>query len=178
MTSFVTNNIPAEQNNNCDINECTKLQNFIDLQSKLITQEEAYGQRAEEIGRQFPGLNKLFRYVEMFPEQMTAKIARDSNDSTSNSFGAAPGSLSISADLIMPGINGLRVGELFWVDRIPAFYRAFGAFQIMSIEDIVDMEGWKTKVHARFNYLGKEWRQSVLELFKKRETANATPNNQ
>jgi hypothetical protein len=97
---------------------------------------------------------------------MVSEITRESNDSSPNSFGAAPGSLSISADIEMPGLNGLRVGEFFWIDRIPAFYRAFGAFQIMTIEDIIDTSGWRTKIHARFYYLGREWRQTVLDLFK------------
>jgi len=108
----------------------------------------------------------LYRYQEYLPALMMALIRGTSNDSFSNALGTAPGSLSLSADLVLPGINGLRVGQLFWIDRIPTFYKIFGAFQILSIEDTIDVNGWKTNIHSRFNYLGKEWRSAVIELLK------------
>lgn len=111
--------------------------------------------------REFYGLQNIFRYVEIFPEYMVAHITDTANGNFANAFGASPGTLSISADLIMPGINGLRIGELFWVDRVPAFYKAFGAFQIITIEDTITPDGWKTSVNARFNYLGKSWKDAM-----------------
>lgn len=114
--------------------------------------------------RKFAGFRQGFRYVEIFPELMIASIAADADGNKSNAFGASPGSLSISGDLVMPGINGLRVGELFWIDRVPAFYKVFGAFQIMSIEDTIGIDGWKTKVNARFNYLGRVWKESMVRI--------------
>jgi hypothetical protein len=76
--------------------------------------------------------------------------------------------------LVLPGINGLRVGELFWIDRIPSFYRAFGAFQVMSLEDMIGKEGWTTKIHARFNYLGGAWIRSTSNLLE----AGTTPSTE
>lgn len=111
--------------------------------------------------RKFSGLRKAFRYVEVFPDMMVASITDTADGNSSNAFGASPGSLSIAGNLVLPGINGLRIGELFWIDRIPAFYKAFGAFQIMSIEDTIGVDGWKTNVHARFNYLGNRWKQAM-----------------
>lgn len=111
--------------------------------------------------RKFSGLRKAFRYVEVFPDMMVASITDTADGNSSNAFGASPGSLSIAGNLVLPGINGLRVGELFWIDRVPAFYKAFGAFQIMSIEDTIGVDGWKTNVHARFNYLGNRWKQAM-----------------
>lgn len=119
----------------------------------------------EKLGRDFPALNAVFRYLEIFPEFMTAHITCDADGNFANAFGASPGTLSISADLVMPGINGIRVGELFWIDRIPSFYKAFGAFQVLTTEDVIDNSGWKTKIHARFNYLGTKWRQSMEDKF-------------
>lgn len=112
--------------------------------------------------REFPHLNDIFRYYEMFPTLMVANIRCDANGDKSNAFGASPASLALSADITLPGISGLRVGELFWIDRIPAFYRAFGAFQIMSVDDTIDAGGWQSKIHAYFNYLGKPWTEAVL----------------
>lgn len=121
-------------------------------------------QSREQIFREFGGLSTIFKYVEPYGDVMTARITRDADGISSNAFGASPASLSISADISLPGINGLRVGELFWIDRIPAFYKAFGAFQIMSIEENIGREGWQTKIHARFNYLGNQWKESVVRL--------------
>lgn len=118
----------------------------------------------EGIMREFPGLEDIFRYVEVFPELMLANIRCDSDGNKSNSFGASPGTLSLTADLKMPGINGMRIGELFWVDRIPSFYKAFGAFQIMSIEDSIDINGWQTSIHATFNYLGTKWKEAIVAI--------------
>lgn len=123
-------------------------------------QEKAKVEEAVQAAiRNFPGLQDVFRYVEIFPDTMVASITGNANGIFSNAFGASPGALSIGGDIVLPGINGLRVGELFWIDRIPAFYRAFGAFQILSIEDTIDTSGWKTKIHARFNYLGGRWKE-------------------
>ena len=35
------------------------------------------------------------------------------------------------------------------------------ALKIMSIEDIVGTDGWKTKINARFNYLGNRWKEAM-----------------
>lgn len=113
--------------------------------------------------RQFYGLEHIFRYVEAFPDYMIAHIADSANGDLSNAFGSSPGSLAIKADLTLPGINGLRVGELFWVDRIPAFYKAFGAFQIMNIEDKITVGGWTTTIHAQFNFLGNSWKAAMAK---------------
>lgn len=113
--------------------------------------------------RQFYGLEQIFRYVEAFPDYMIAQIADSANGDLSNAFGSSPGSLAIKADITLPGINGLRVGELFWIDRIPAFYKAFGAFQIMNIEDKITVDGWTTVVHAQFNFLGNAWKAAMAK---------------
>lgn len=145
-----------EGRNRC--RECKKHNDIV----KQITQST---QTSVDVAiRKFSGLRQAFRYVEIFPEMMVASIASTADGDKSNAFGASPGSLAISADLILPGINGLRVGELFWVDRIPAFYKVFGAFQILSLEDTIDTGGWKTKIHARFNYLGTAWKKSMTTI--------------
>jgi hypothetical protein len=119
---------------------------------------------AEKAKSENPELQNAFRYIELLPDWMVAQITNTGDDIFSNAFGAAPGTLSISGDLVLPGINGLRVGELFWIDRIPAFYRVFGAFQVMSLEDNIGRDGWTTRINARFNYLGGAWTRSTSNL--------------
>lgn len=140
--------------------ECEKTATVISQVNKVLPQRE----QEEATIRKFYGLQSVFRYVEIYPEYMVNNIAAQSNGVFSNSFGAAPGMLAINADLSMPGVNGLRVGELFWIDRVPSFYKAFGAFQIMSIEHTITTSGWQTKIHAVFNYLGRAWLASMRKI--------------
>lgn len=145
-------------------NDCTQAKEQI-RQIQVAKEEKGEIASAAAVAqREFPGLRDIFRYYEAFPELMMGNIRCDANGNKSNAFGASPASLALKADLAMPGINGMRIGELFWIDRIPAFYRAFGAFQIMSIEDTIDIGGWQTKIHAQFNYLGEHWKKSILSL--------------
>lgn len=144
--------------------EYTSLQQQVS-QLQTVTQEnQKFADATARIRRNFNALNIVFKYVEMNPEKMVAEIRCDADGNRSNAFGASPGSLSLSADLTLPGINGFRVGELFWIDRIPSFYKVFGAFQILSIEDVITIDGWQTNIHSRFNYLGNAWKTSVFEL--------------
>lgn len=140
---------------------CRRCKNHNEVVRQITQTTEVSVQNAV---RRFPGLRRVFRYLEIFPELMTASITANANRDRANAFGASPGTLSIGGDLILPGINGLRVGELFWIDRVPAFYKVFGAFQIISIEDTIDTNGWKTKLHARFNYLGDIWKETMVKI--------------
>jgi hypothetical protein len=139
----------------------------------VIAEKEKATQAAEKAIRDFPGMNRIFRYVEIFPENMVAEITDSANGQFSNAFGASPAALSISGDIAMPGIAGLRVGELFWIDRIPTFYKAFGAFQIMGVEDIIGRDGWSTKIHSRFNYLGTNWKTAMATKLNSAKAAQA-----
>jgi len=141
--------------------KCNRAKEVVAQTTSIIQENDKVKGLAEKALREFGGLNKLFRYVEIFPEYMVAQITDAADGNFANAFGASPGSLSIGGDLTMPGVNGFRVGELFWIDRLPAFYKMFGAFQILSIEDVIDVSGWKTKIHARFNYLGKSWKTAM-----------------
>jgi hypothetical protein len=130
---------------------------------RQLNEINAVSTEAKAVLRQFYNLRSAFRYVEVYPDLMVASMTGTANGNDSNAFGAAPGTLAIAGDLVMPGINGIRVGELFWIDRIPAFYKAFGAFQVMSIEDTIGTDGWKTKINARFNYLGTKWKTAMYK---------------
>jgi LAS superfamily LD-carboxypeptidase LdcB len=146
------------------IARCDRIANVLDELTKLNAAEDSKKAAFNGLTRKYPKLEGIFKYVEPYPDLMVARIARTADMDKSNAFGASPGTLSISADLTMPGINGFRVGELFWIERIPAFYKAFGAFQTISIEDTIGIDGWTTKIHARFNYLGKKWKDSVVNI--------------
>jgi hypothetical protein len=161
---------PADGRELCK--KCERAKQKVKQTTQIIQEEEKVKEIVEKKLRDFPHLQSIFRYVEIFPEYMVAEITDTANGNFANAFGASPGALSIGGDLILPGISGLRVGELFWIDRLPSFYKVFGAFQILSIEDVIDVSGWKTKIHARFNFLGNNWKTAIAEKFR-RETNNA-----
>ena len=140
----------------------------------VIAEKDKATKAAEKAIRDFPGMNRIFRYIEIFPDMMVSEITDSANGQFANAFGASPGALSIKGDIEMPGIAGLRIGELFWIDRIPTFYKAFGAFQIMGIEDTIGREGWTTKVHSTFNYLGTNWKAAMEAKFKTAKTTRAS----
>jgi hypothetical protein len=159
--------VVRDVDNSFDCNICNGLQNQKNVLERAIKLEQdrlEVSNAAEKTKSENPELENAFRYIELLPGWMVTQITNSGDDIFSNAFGAAPGTLSISGDLVLPGINGLRVGELFWIDRIPSFYRAFGAFQVMSLEDNIGGAGWTTRIHARFNYLGGAWTKSTSKL--------------
>jgi hypothetical protein len=139
--------------------QCIESRQKLKQLTPVLEQEK----KVQTFTNRFEHLQGALRYIEGFPDFMVAQIRNTSNDKDSNAFGAAPGTLSITANMTLPGINGIRIGELFWVDRMPAFYRAFGAFQVMSLEDNISVDGWTTKIQGRFNYLGATWREQMTK---------------
>lgn len=146
--------------------ECDEYNRAVNVLAQIKDVTENVNKLTEQKGvltREFPGLKEVYRYIEPFADWMVANIARSADGNSSNAFGASPGTLSISADLTLPGIAGIRIGELFWIDRIPAFYRAYGAFQVLGLEDILNDGAWQTKITARFNYLGEMWKSAATK---------------
>ena len=154
------------------VEECNRVlrnrQNLEDRTRQLSIQrgEISRENRLKEIKRRFPHLKAIYRYFEPFPDYMMANIRTTSDGNSSNAFGAAPGTLSIKADLELPGINGLRLGELFWLDRIPSFYRAYGAFIILGVEEEITPNGWITKIGSSFYYLGNAWKTQIAKILR------------
>lgn len=140
--------------------------NSLERQVERLQRAETVDKRLEQFTKEFAYLNTVFRFIEVFPDWMVSKISNNANGKSSNAFGAAPGSLAISADITLPGIAGLRVGELFWIDRMPAFYKAYGAFTILGMTDQITTSGWTTQINSVFYYLGESWKSSVSTLLR------------
>jgi predicted chitinase len=161
---------PTQYKNTPECQPCREAQTTERTANQIVSQVQqertsaSAVERIEVVTRQFAHLKTIFKFIEPMGDMMVGNIARSANGNSSNAFGAAPGALAITADITLPGINGIRMGELFWVDRIPAFYRAFGAFQVLSIEDNIGLDGWTTKIHSRFNYLGTAWKNKMAEI--------------
>ena len=147
----------AERNCKLKVSELKQL-------SVQVQESEQFDNAISTALREFPNLNRLLRYIEIIPEHMVNKIRCSGNGIKANAFGAAPAPLSIRAELTLPGISGLRVGELFWIDKIPMHYKMFGAFQVMGIEDVIGVDGWQTKITAVFAFLGNAWKNSMARI--------------
>jgi hypothetical protein len=120
--------------------------------------------KIDSIKREFPHLEKLYIYLEPYPDYMVSLVRKLSDGNSSNAFGSAPGTLSIKANLELPGINGFRLGELFWIDRMPSYYKAFGAFIILGVEEEITPGKWTTKIGSSFYYLGNAWKQAMFRI--------------
>lgn len=131
--------------------------------------------------------SKIF---EMFPDSMRNKMSINSavggaNPNYSHAW-RAPGKVSVTADLTIPGISGLRVGQIFWIDRISEAYKQYGAFQLFGLTEHIDMsKGWTTSIHSRFNVLPrKSGVEYLYDSINKKDgnttqtTKEATPTNQ
>jgi LAS superfamily LD-carboxypeptidase LdcB len=165
----------AEANTNPDCSQCVRQKTLLNQLRLQERNNSNYDKGKDRIVKEFPNLEQAFRYVEPYADLMVANIARHADGSKSNAFGAAPGALSIDAEIVIPGVNGLRVGVLFWIVRIPTYFKVFGAFQILGLEDTINADGWKTKINSKFNYLGEKWKQSMLTLLSNRTSQSERP---
>lgn len=69
----------------------------------------------------------------------------------------APGKLSVSANITIPGMSGFRIAQIFWIDRIPEYYKTYGAFQLFGLKETIDInKGWTTELYARFNAIPQQ----------------------
>ena len=104
---------------------------------------------------------------EMLPDNMRNKMSENSatggaNPNFSHAW-RAPGKLSVTADFTIPGIAGLRIGQIFWIDRISEAYKSYGAFQLFGLTENIDIgKGWTTSIHSRFNALPRSSKAKYL----------------
>jgi len=104
---------------------------------------------------------------EILPDNMRNKMSEnsakgDANPNFSHAW-RAPGKLSVTADFTIPGIAGLRIGQIFWIDRISEAYKSYGAFQLFGLTENIDIsKGWTTSIHSRFNALPRSSKAKYL----------------
>lgn len=104
---------------------------------------------------------------EMLPDNMRNKMSENSATGGANANFShawrAPGKLSVTADFTIPGIAGLRIGQIFWIDRISEAYKSYGAFQLFGLTENIDIsKGWTTSIYSRFNALPRNSKAKYL----------------
>lgn len=92
---------------------------------------------------------------EVYPDSMRNKMSKNSTVGGNNpNFSHAwrlPNKLSVTADMTIPGVSGLRVGQIFWIDKLGDSYKDYGAFQLFGLSENIDVsKGWTTSIHSRF----------------------------
>jgi hypothetical protein len=173
ISSFSRQTI-SQRNYNFNLNapgceDCNNVQRELNsIETELFSRQQlsrvnVLSSQLEAAVRQFKNYTALFPFIEPFPDYMVALIRGSANGVLANAFGAAPGSLSINATLTLPGINGFRLGELFWIDTIPTFYKLYGAFILFALDDTIDSSGWKTVISGKFYYLGSSWKDEMAK---------------
>lgn len=87
---------------------------------------------------------------DLMRQQMSANAGSGEDPNYSHAW-RSPGKLAITADLMIPGKAGFRIGQIFRVGRTYD-YKNQGAFQLFGLtEDISIDKGWTTTIHSRFN---------------------------
>ena len=89
---------------------------------------------------------------DLMRKQMTAN-AGDSNSAQAGDTQHAwrlPGKLAVTTTLLVPGVSGIRFGQVFRVGRTYEIFKKFGVFQTLGItENFSVNRGWTTEIYAR-----------------------------
>jgi hypothetical protein len=116
------------------------------------------GKKLEIASNRFPHLRSVFTLIEFAPHLMSRMMEREpAGDQTARNNYTVNNNLKYSlnpleANLIMPGISGIRIGELVRLGRLPKrLFENRGAWQILGITDDISSEnGWITNMRCRF----------------------------
>lgn len=61
-----------------------------------------------------------------------------------------PGKLAVTATLLLPGVSGIRFGQVFRVGRTYEIFKKFGVFQTLGLTETISVNrGWTTEVYGR-----------------------------
>jgi len=160
MTTWKT---PAEVP---DAYEKRQLKTFQDVsipevRKAMIAKSSAIS-RVKAIVERYLGYGTIMKIIEPIPSHMARmarqhalRIARDpqSKEGT-NLFAPAPTQFRIKISL--PGIAGIHVGDLFWIDRIQPNFYLDGVFMTIGLAESISPEnGWTTNIEGVFTYMGR-----------------------
>lgn len=95
----------------------------------------------------------LFEFnPDLMRKQMTVN-AGESNTAQSGDNQHAwrlPGKLAVTTTLLLPGVSGIRFGQVFRVGRTYEIFKKFGVFQTLGLTETISVNrGWTTEVYGR-----------------------------
>lgn len=89
---------------------------------------------------------------DLMRKQMTVN-AGDSNSAQAGDTQHAwrlPGKLAVTTTLLVPGVSGIRFGQVFRVGRTYEIFKKFGVFQTLGLTETISINrGWTTEIYAR-----------------------------
>lgn len=89
---------------------------------------------------------------DLMRKQMTVN-AGDSNSAQAGDTEHAwrlPGKLAVTTTLLVPGVSGIRFGQVFRVGRTYEIFKKFGVFQTLGLTETISVNrGWNTEIYAR-----------------------------
>jgi len=116
------------------------------------------GKKLQVASNKYPLLRSVFTLIEFAPHLMTRMFLNEPglSDDEKNKYEVNNNlkySLNpLEATLTLPGISGIRIGELVRLGRMPKrLFENRGAWQILGITDTINPEnGWITNLRCRF----------------------------
>jgi hypothetical protein len=118
----------------------------------------APGRKLQVASNKYPHLRSVFTFIEFAPHLMTRMFLEEpSLDAKEKNKYEVNNNLKYSlnpleATLTLPGISGIRIGELVRLGRMPKrLFENRGAWQILGITDTINSDGgWITNLRCRF----------------------------
>ena len=136
ITQLASGKAAADQQVNTVLNQ---LQGFTPDAAKDLVTKKLFALNPSEMR------NKMFSNIKIY-DQTTGRQSAHA--------WRAPGKLAITATLTIPGMSGFRIAQIFWIDRISAQYKAYGAFQLFGLTEHIDISrGWTTELYSRYNVI-------------------------
>jgi len=146
--------LEAQRSGSSNPAEIDKQINALSSDVATISNVISPGAQAQIAANRFPHLRPIFTLIEFAPQLMTRQFLREPKEveayTVNNNLKYSLNPLE--ANLVMPGISGIRVGELVRLGRLPRrLFESRGAWQIMGITDKISSgDGWITTVRCRF----------------------------
>lgn len=146
--------LEAQKSGSSNPAEIDKQINALSADVAVISSVVSPGAKAQIAANRFPHLRPIFTLIEFAPQLMTRMFLREPANTegyTVNNnlkYSLNP----LEANLVMPGISGIRIGELVRLGRLPRrLFENRGAWQILGITDkLAPGEGWVTTLRCRF----------------------------
>lgn len=125
--------------------------------SRIAAAADRYNQEQHGGTKQNP--NKVETYVEQHPGWLEARIVAQSSEQQKmliSDQGSLSVLLPIDLTVTMFGLSGFYPGNVITADVIPEAYKDNAFFQIIGITDVIDTNGWKTEISAKFRNISKK----------------------
>jgi hypothetical protein len=145
--------LEAQKSGSSNPAEIDKQINALSADVAILSNVVSPGAKAQIAANRFPHLRPIFTLIEFAPQLMTRLMLAEPLDPGYTVNNNLKYSLNpLEANLVMPGIAGIRIGELVRLGRLPRrLFENRGAWQIMGITDKLSPgEGWVTSLRCRF----------------------------